>query len=728
MVIEAVGLAKDVTVPYDAETIDGKGLVVYPGFIDLYSTAGQRAGVDRSATGKGRPVDLAEAPLPSTPPDNRSGLTPEFEVAGALELHRRAGRAQAATGLHRLAVGPARCDRDRPECAGQPERPAPARGRSCAAPVALHVNLAPPTEPATAAADRSAPTARADARPRSVPAPGPRRRRARREPVSARADGLDRPLPPGDARQRPSAEARCLLRVARRRPARRSIPALKALQAARAKKLPVWWEANTRDEIHRALDLAEEFGTTAVIVGGREAGKVADRLKASKVPVVLRLDFPAEPKVPTEEEYQKKPRAERDEPLRVLAHRKPMEETGRHRGRAGQGRGSVRVSARGHRAASTRSRRACASSSRAGLTADDALAGSDAERRGHRRRRPPARHARAGQARSPDRHDGSVLRREGQGSLRPGRRPEVRDQARGSRAHQGPLRQSDGRPDGEAVDRPAGGTRTAPGGPATARGDATKRVARAGEVKRRTRPNTKKPPSRTKDAATARSSPSTPTTRSRARPTESTEASQTTATSATATTRSPSVRREAGGIRRAQGRQTAGRRSGPTKTDEAGESKAASQKAEPAKPAAAPFVDVAVELDDDRKPTLHTGGDVLIKDATILTVTHGTIAKGSILVKDGKIEAVGADVTAPQGVKVIEAAGHGRDAGHHRHPLAHRRPGGRQRGQPLDRPRGPGQGRRHRRRRRRSTGPWPAERRRRGCSTARPTRSAARTP
>ena len=85
-------------------------------------------------------------------------------------------------------------------------------------------------------------------------------------------------------------------------------PALKALQAARTGKLPVWWEANTRDEIHRALDLAEEFGTTAVIVGGREAAKVADRLKSTKVPVVLRLNFPVEPRVPTEEEYQKKAR------------------------------------------------------------------------------------------------------------------------------------------------------------------------------------------------------------------------------------------------------------------------------------------------------------------------------------------------------------------------------------------------------------------------------------
>ena len=84
--IEAVGPAKDVTVPFDAEVIDGKGLTVYPGFIDLFTTAGQRAGVERSATGRGRPVDLAESPLAATPADNRRGLTPEFEAAGAIEL------------------------------------------------------------------------------------------------------------------------------------------------------------------------------------------------------------------------------------------------------------------------------------------------------------------------------------------------------------------------------------------------------------------------------------------------------------------------------------------------------------------------------------------------------------------------------------------------------------------------------------------------------------------
>ncbi len=56
------------------------------------------------------------------------------------------------------------------------------------------------------------------------------------------------------------------------------------------------------------LDLAEEFGTDAVIVGGREAGKVVDRLKALDVPVILRIDFPPEPKVPSESDYRKRDR------------------------------------------------------------------------------------------------------------------------------------------------------------------------------------------------------------------------------------------------------------------------------------------------------------------------------------------------------------------------------------------------------------------------------------
>ncbi|MFY9531280.1 MAG: amidohydrolase family protein [Candidatus Acidiferrales bacterium] len=47
----------------------------------------------------------------------------------------------------------------------------------------------------------------------------------------------------------------------------------------------------------------------------------------------------------------------------------------------------------------------------------------------------------------------------------------------------------------------------------------------------------------------------------------------------------------------------------------------------------------------------------LIKNATILTVTHGKIEHGSILIRDAKIAAVGTDVTAPPDAAVIDASG-----------------------------------------------------------------------
>ncbi|HXJ44373.1 MAG TPA: hypothetical protein VNH18_34115, partial [Bryobacteraceae bacterium] len=47
---------------------------------------------------------------------------------------------------------------------------------------------------------------------------------------------------------------------------------------------------------------------------------------------------------------------------------------------------------------------------------------------------------------------------------------------------------------------------------------------------------------------------------------------------------------------------------------------------------------------------------VLIQNATILTITQGTV-KGSILLQDGKIAAIGEKVLAPPGAKVINGAG-----------------------------------------------------------------------
>src|SRR6201988_32770 len=48
---------------------------------------------------------------------------------------------------------------------------------------------------------------------------------------------------------------------------------------------------------------------------------------------------------------------------------------------------------------------------------------------------------------------------------------------------------------------------------------------------------------------------------------------------------------------------------------------------------------------------------ILIRNATILTVSHGTIDKGDILIKDGKITAVGGTLKAPADAGVIDATG-----------------------------------------------------------------------
>jgi imidazolonepropionase-like amidohydrolase len=48
---------------------------------------------------------------------------------------------------------------------------------------------------------------------------------------------------------------------------------------------------------------------------------------------------------------------------------------------------------------------------------------------------------------------------------------------------------------------------------------------------------------------------------------------------------------------------------------------------------------------------------IVIQNATILTVSHGTIEHGSILIKDGKIAEVGQTVKAPKDAQVIDAAG-----------------------------------------------------------------------
>jgi imidazolonepropionase-like amidohydrolase len=52
-----------------------------------------------------------------------------------------------------------------------------------------------------------------------------------------------------------------------------------------------------------------------------------------------------------------------------------------------------------------------------------------------------------------------------------------------------------------------------------------------------------------------------------------------------------------------------------------------------------------------------SGQNLVLKGGTILTITDGTIANGTVVIKDGKIAAVGTDVTAPDGFPVFDVSG-----------------------------------------------------------------------
>lgn len=69
-------------------------------------------------------------------------------------------------------------------------------------------------------------------------------------------------------------------------------PSLEALIPVVSGKMPIVFNANSEREIVRTLDLAKEFNLKAIIAGGNESSKLVSRLKAQNVPVLLSMNFP----------------------------------------------------------------------------------------------------------------------------------------------------------------------------------------------------------------------------------------------------------------------------------------------------------------------------------------------------------------------------------------------------------------------------------------------------
>jgi len=249
--IEAIG--PGVAAPADAHAIDGAGLTVYPGLIDMGHAAGLDVGSNQPQPPNLRTTDEAER-------WKRALIfRPELEAASHLketpELARLANGGITAV----LATPPGVVFKGRSALVNVTAAPDdPQIGavgdyrqgvQVVRAPVALHVEF----------------------------------------PGNVRGDAYPASLLGVIAFVRQSFLDAQFQKTAR---APAYDPSLDALQPALAGRLPVAFEADLSRQILRALHLAREFKLDAVITGGREADQVAGDLKAQNARVIYSLNYP----------------------------------------------------------------------------------------------------------------------------------------------------------------------------------------------------------------------------------------------------------------------------------------------------------------------------------------------------------------------------------------------------------------------------------------------------
>lgn len=254
--IDAVGA--NVAVPADAQIFDATGLTVYPGFIDALTNLGLPA--PRPATSAGGSAAASAAAAAAAPTSNSNypaGLRPEDAAFDEL----RAGEAQfeasrnagittvLTTGRTGIFIGQSVVI----NLAGES-----VSGMVVKAPFAQHVTFTTlgATYPQSLLGTFSA------IRQMFYDA---RRLQQYQKMYAANPKGMKRP---------------------------ESDKSLESLYPAINGDIPVVFNANTAIQIIRALDLIKELNLKGIIAGGQESWKVADRLKAQNVPVLLSLNFP----------------------------------------------------------------------------------------------------------------------------------------------------------------------------------------------------------------------------------------------------------------------------------------------------------------------------------------------------------------------------------------------------------------------------------------------------
>ena len=262
--ITAVG--SGAAVPPGADVLDAEGLVAYAGFLDAATSVGTDGDGQDRTSGSPRDIDqdLSRDALAATRSVNRKGIFPDYAAAKNLRISQENADSWRAAGFTAVHSMPAN---------------ALLAGTSA---VALLLDSA------------DAPGTRAIVSAGTMLAAG----------WQAPGDGYPRSLMGSIAHLRQTFLDAQHYRTARdiyretngvsRRPGYDF--ALEALQPVLDGALPIVFPAARQDEIDRALRLANEFGLRLVVDGGEEAIKAASRLQAAAVPVLLRIDFPAEPR------------------------------------------------------------------------------------------------------------------------------------------------------------------------------------------------------------------------------------------------------------------------------------------------------------------------------------------------------------------------------------------------------------------------------------------------
>ncbi|MGH9314411.1 MAG: amidohydrolase family protein [Vicinamibacterales bacterium] len=263
--VEAVGA--DVAVPADARLIDGAGLTVYPGLIDM-------------ATAAGLELPRAQAPEFKTSEEAERWkrdmiFRPQLEAAEHVRPDATGLTSLASAGITTvLATPPGEVVKGRSalvNVAAPEENPQigavadPRRGLVVVrAPVALHVEF---TE-----------RPRGDGYPASLMGVIAFVRQSFLDAQHHQAS-IDRYQRVKTGVTRPVFD-----------------PALDALQPALAGRLPVAFEGDTARQILRALKMAAEFKLDPIVTGAREANQVAADLKARNARVILSLNYPVRPR------------------------------------------------------------------------------------------------------------------------------------------------------------------------------------------------------------------------------------------------------------------------------------------------------------------------------------------------------------------------------------------------------------------------------------------------